>query len=106
VVKPIFNQVFFVAVRNTPAYILMMATPQIRDSTSETFAEVTQPYRPILDGTEFTQPPLQFFQSTAWNTDKKIFIGFTSQEHSTNIKSRTPIVSRDLFFVSNTFKLY
>jgi len=82
-----------------------MATPESSYQT-ESFADASQPYRPILDGDEFTLPPLQFFQSTVWNTNKKILIGFTEEERAGIVRGLTPIIdTRNFFFVSGFFFL-
>jgi len=77
----------------------MMATPDVLDAQMANIDERQQPYRPIIDGEEFIQPPLQFFQSTDWNTDKKILIGFTSEEFAI-IKEQANNIPRNQFFVS------
>jgi len=76
----------------------MMVTPQVIESQGEGFLAACQPYRPILDGVEFTQPPLEFFQSYDWDTDKKFLIGFTEEETAgIKLSGRT---SRNSYMVS------
>ena len=43
-------------------------------------ADPRAPYRPILDGDEFTHQPLSFFMNEMWKVDKDIIIGTTSDE--------------------------
>lgn len=39
-----------------------------------------EPFRPIVDGIEFTDQPLTLFQSGKWNTEKDYIIGANTQE--------------------------
>lgn len=39
-----------------------------------------EPFRPIIDGIEFTDQPLTLFQAGKWNTDKEYIIGANTQE--------------------------
>jgi len=85
--------------RNASPLTLMMATSEIDELQDEIL-----PYRPILDGDEFTRPPLEFFQSIAWNTDKKFLIGFVAEETASfKIGGR---ISRDVFLVSKVTLLH
>ena len=41
-----------------------------------------EPFRPIIDGTEYTSQPLTMFKNGEWHTDKEIIIGTTQEEMS------------------------
>jgi len=88
-----------VGFRDASPLALLMTTPHVIATQEEGVLESSQTYRPIIDGDEFTQHPLQFFQSTPWDTDKKLLIGFTADEWG-SIKFYTPNISRDEFLVS------
>jgi len=90
--------------RDASPLALLMATPAVVASQGEGFLSAIQPYRPIIDGDEFLQSPLPFFQTTMWNTDKKILLGFTAEEFA-SVKFRTPNISRSLFLVSKNHHL-
>lgn len=39
-----------------------------------------EPYRPVIDGVEFTDQPLTLFQNGKWNTEKEFITGANTQE--------------------------
>lgn len=41
-----------------------------------------EPFRPYVDGVEFTDQPLKLVQMGEWNTDKNVIIGTNNEEMS------------------------
>ena len=41
---------------------------------------VVEPFRPIIDGDEFTQQPLAMLQDGDWNTEADVIIGTNREE--------------------------
>lgn len=68
-----------------------------------------EPYRPIIDGVEFTDQPLTLFQSGKWNTDKEYIMGANTEEVEI-LQFYIPLggkLSKDLFWVNKvTFYMW
>ena len=70
-------------------------------NAAESFLGASQPYRPILDGVEFTQNPFEFFESTSLSSDRRIIIGTTADELAPiKLVFANTTVTRQLFIVS------
>ena len=41
-----------------------------------------EPFRPIVDGDEFTNQPLNLFKNGKWNKEKELIVGSNSEEMS------------------------
>ena len=39
-----------------------------------------EPFRPVIDGTEFTAQPLTLFKNGQWHSHKELIIGTTNEE--------------------------
>lgn len=50
---------------------------------------MTEPFRPVIEGEEFTDQPLELFRNGKWQTDKEILIGTNIQELET-VQYETP----------------
>ena len=80
----------------------MQAHDFVVENSSVTFFDRTQPYRPILDGIEFTDPPLKYFQSTKLDSYFKVIIGTTSDEAaSIKVEFENETMTKDKFIVRN-----
>ena len=80
----------------------MKAHDFVVDNSSENYFDLTQPFRPILDGVEFIDPPLKYFQSASnLDTDLRVIIGTTSDEEaSVKVRYQNQILSKENFIVS------
>ena len=78
----------------------MKAHDFVVENASENFFDRTQPYRPVLDGVEFKDPPLKYFQSVSIS-DLRVIIGTTSDEAaSIKIDFKDKVLSKEDFIVS------
>nr|XP_039252462.1 crystal protein-like isoform X1 [Styela clava] len=62
-----------------------------------------EPYRPLIDGVEFTKQPLALFKDGKWNSEKNMIVGVTTEELE-DIQFYLPenlTVGRSLFTVVN-----
>ena len=60
-----------------------------------------EPFRPIVDGVEFTDQPFELFKQGMWNTDKSLVIGVNEQEMSyVSAVLRNIPIPKNLFEVS------
>ena len=90
--------------RNASAVTLMKAHPSVVREQTVTYFDIAQPYRPILDGVEFTQPPLDFFKSGAWKMDKELIIGTTSDERAQiKVLFENRTMTKQMFIVRHKF---
>ena len=80
----------------------MKAHDFVVDNSSENYFDLTQPFRPILDGVEFIDPPLKHFQSASnLDSDLKVIIGTMSDEEAAiKVKYQDQILSKEQFIVS------
>ena len=99
--NPRYIFVWLLFFRNATAKELVKAHDFVVENSSVTFFDRTQPYRPILDGVEFTDPPLKYFQSAKFGSDLKIIIGTTSDEAaSIKVDFENETMKKDKFIVS------
>ena len=77
----------------------MKAHNFVVENASENFFDRTQRYRPVLDGVEFTDPPLKYFQSASIS-DLRVIIRTTSDEVALiKVDFEDKILSKDEFIV-------
>ncbi|XP_076812123.1 crystal protein-like [Clavelina lepadiformis] len=68
---------------DAPAYMLLelhVQTLMFNENPDLFF--IIEPYRPVLDGVEINEQPLDFFQSGKWQNNKEVIIGVMKDEEA------------------------
>lgn len=74
--------------RNSDAQAVMGAATnvQVNAFRERDVFGLVEPFRPVIDGVEFTDQPMELFQDGKWNNEKTIMIGSTTDELAQTIK--------------------